>query len=227
MLISAKNVSKSRIFKNRPVTIKLQLAEADATPLITSGGLPDKPENWDGDYYTLDSVDLTEVSSIKEQVSGGVGQSKGVITAVLQMWYLSPVTITITGRSYMGAFNNDNTVGIDSDADSLLTFRDAINSYFYQTGTASNMRFKLIYGAVSNLTSANRPASLQSFVGFIDDISIDESEDRPYMRDYSVRFIGEDETRTSVIEGARQCATDLSSHKAVKAEGVTQPGTTA
>jgi hypothetical protein len=208
-----KDVPRSRIFKGRPVILKLQVPTRDVNELYEwSFNKRGKPPADDGNFTTLSEIVLTEVTTIKEEVSGGVGQTPGVIAAILQMWYLSPITITVTGKSYMGMFVptslgvGGSKVGVDSDIEQLLDFRSSINSFFHQTTFPKDMRFKLIYG--NSAQDAGGTVASQSFIGYIDALSIDEGDDKPGLRDYSFKFIGEESSHYSILRGQQEYAND-------------------
>jgi hypothetical protein len=166
---------------------------------------------------------LTEVNSFKTQVQGGVGQSKGVIAPILQMWYLGPVSVTITGKSFMGAYADPNgqglnLVGVDNDVASLIRLRDKINEAFIRTGITTDYRIRIIWGAIGKRDEVSLKESTQQiFVGYIDQIGIDESESQPYAFDYNVQFVGVPESQDTILRARLMAERDITATKKVVA----------
>jgi hypothetical protein len=151
---------------------------------------------------------LTEVSDVEISSSAQTGTYTGAIASVIQPWYFQPVTITINGKSYMGAFDNDAyNIGVDNDVASIIAIREKINNDFARSDLASKLLVKISITNEPTSNFSNNGAVKQEFFGIIDDIRIREGEDRPYIQEYSLKFIGEYANLYSVkkgLEGLRQ-----------------------
>ena len=152
-----RSIHRNKLYRERPVTIELQQTIASYASRPGTLGYVIL-----SDFTTV----LTEVNSFKTQVQGGVGQSKGVIAPILQMWYLGPVSVTITGKSFMGAYADPNgqglnLVGVDNDVASLIRLRDKINEAFIRTGITTDYRIRIIWGAIGKRDEVSLKESTQ------------------------------------------------------------------
>jgi len=190
--LQPREASRSTLFRRRRVIFALQ-------------------ELQNGSFATTQSVELSEITNVKERAVGGTGVAKGSIAAVLQAWYISPITIEITGKSYMGTFSDSkfNEISVDNDIESLLRIRDRINNIFLQTNEVKDFRILLLYGLSQNGDSVADRGVSQALVGFFDEISTDEADDRPYIKTYTIRFTGELLPDVSVFNGAVKQRADI------------------
>jgi hypothetical protein len=177
----------------------------------------------DAQFVPVSKFELTEVNSVKVSSAGSTAVMPGVISAVLQPWYFQPVIVEIAGRSNIGAFSDRRlNVGSDYDVGYLIDFRDKINNYFLQArGSVSGsvadpsrgIRVKLSIGDSKNKGQIPSTGITQDFlelVGFIDDISFDESVDAPYIMSYSIKFTGEYASRFNSNRGEESAWLDAS-----------------
>lgn len=134
-------------------------------------------------------IDLTEVATISISSAGSTAVANGVISNILQPWYFGPVVIEMTGKSYMGAFANDSlNVAVDNDITQLLLLRQFVNEAFLLArSTLKDLQARIFIGkpGQSNLGLDTE------FIGFVDDLRIDEGEDAPYIQTYQIKFTGE------------------------------------
>ena len=201
-----RKINRNKLYRERPVKIELQQTVASYESRLGATG-----------YVTLSdfTVELTQVTSIKTQVQGGVGQSRGVIAPILQMWYLGPISVSIMGRSFMGAYadltgQGLNLVGVDDDAARLIRLRDKINATFATTGSVGDFRIRLTWGRANSIESSTslKDSTEQTFVGYIDQVSIEETEGSPYIFDYTIQFIGVSESQDNVLRGHLMAKSD-------------------
>jgi hypothetical protein len=149
---------------------------------------------------TAFKLELTEVKSVSMKSAGSTAIMPGVVVPVIQPWHFQPVVIEIQGESYMGAFDRESlNVTADNDVGNLWKMRDAINSLFANSSASiKNLRTRLAIGVQ---TSGNQSKD-REFVGHINDISIDESDEKPYMWTYSIGFTGDFSFRFDLNRGA-------------------------
>ena len=159
---------------------------------------------------------LAEVTSFKAQSSAQTGTYTGALATVIQPWYFQPVTVNIEGISYMGAFDNENyNIGSDDDVTKLISLRNMINEDFNRSSIASQLKVKISISDDKQVPGQKN----QSFVGIIDDISIDESDDNPYMQRYSIKFLGEYEYMYSMQEGLKGLRKDDAARASITTSG--------
>lgn len=145
-------------------------------------------------------VELTEVASVRFNTIGGVSVAMGAIAPVLQPWYFQPITIEITGKSYMGAFKNTSlSISVDDDVKRLMEMRTFVNMAF-------NSAFSTISGLQTLLTIGEPEkgdiGTNQKFTGFISELQIEEDEENPYMQKYIIKYIGDLADLVNLRKGA-------------------------
>jgi len=159
----------------------------------------------------LPPFDLTEVTSVSIDTMGSVIVLPGAVAAVLQSWYFRPMTIDISGKSYIGAFSNfgglsNPNIANDNDVEKLLKLRGLVNSLFVTPGLQTN-NFGVIL-RYDDPDDRNNINVSQEYLGFIDDITVDESDSEPFMKTYSVKFIGELKQSFDIQSGKKNSQKD-------------------
>jgi len=148
--------------------------------------------------------ELSEVTAVRQSTVADVAVFAGNTQAVMQPWYFKPFEITIEGKSNMGIFEPgifSVNVGNDADIEKVLQMRDATQSVFQSPEAADKNVFyaTLEYGAPDN--DLLRTVQ-QQFRGYIAGIDISEDDSTPYIKTYSIRFIGEFLTAFNIKKGA-------------------------
>lgn len=157
--------------------------------------------------------DLTEVNMIEFDSVSTTAVGNGAVISVLQPWYFQPITINITGRSYIGAFDQ-GPVGIegtdiasDRDIEKIIELRQIVNEKFFNSfASVKDLRFQLTYDDPND--TENISAS-QVFIGFFNQIRYGENDKDPYIKGYTLRFIGEDEKLLSLLNGTNKSKEDI------------------
>ncbi len=157
--------------------------------------------------------DLTEVNMIEFDSVSSTAVGNGAVISVLQPWYFQPITINITGRSYIGAFDQ-GPVGIegtdiasDRDIEKIIELRQIVNGKFFNSfASVKDLFFQLTYDDPND--TENISAS-QVFIGFFNQIRYSENDKDPYVKGYTLRFIGEDEKLLSLLNGTNKSKEDI------------------
>jgi len=191
---TARPISRTELFRPRIVNLILES--------IPIGG---------GSIIPIASVSLTEVQSVNQTFEGQTGVTKGVTTPIIQMWYMGPIGVIISGRSFVGSFEdyNYNKVMADTDIEKLLVFRDKINETFLRSDEVNELRVKLEYGQ-SNVSDGNLlgRAVAQTLMGAIGNIDIKEADDKAFFRPYEIKFTGNFASDANVSNGATRSKSD-------------------
>lgn len=204
-VVTGTNISRHPLYRPRPVTLQL----------YKEGSI-------------VNDVQLTEVTSIEQEITGQVGIMQGVVTSVVQGWYLAPVTVTISGRSYIGAYKRSqyNESFVDHDIEQLLSLRQNINDYFLTTNgdswspTTSRLYVQLIYGDTQAGMHSSDRGVLQQLQGFIADMRFQDDETVPYMRTYTIRFVGNTAPNAAAAAGNEDQDKDAAAREAAEGRGV-------
>jgi hypothetical protein len=156
---------------------------------------------------SIPTIILTEVDSVRIASSGATGIMNGPVSPVIQPWYFQPFTIELSGKSYMGAFSSDAlNVAVDDDVPLIMQLRDFVNQKFlFSNSTVTDLLFLLFIG--DPLRSAE--GTDDYYVGLFDDISIDESEDAPFVQKYSLKFTGESLRNYELNKGVNNAQKDI------------------
>lgn len=173
-----------------------------------------------------ESLTLREVTSLRESTIGGVAMVRGVISAIIQPWYFQPIVVDIMGKSYMGAFaetlTSNPNVSTDNDVTTLIRFRDMVNQTFIRTSsTIKDLEMRLDYGTGGR---AGLNASNQTLVGFIDEMTIEETEDAPYIQSYTIKFTGELEVAKDTKQGAIDALADVQTTEGAQTPSIGMTG---
>jgi len=137
----------------------------------------------------LSVVELAEVKTINVSSTGSTAVLPGVIQPVLQPWNFMPVIIELSGESYMGAFAAENlNIVSDNDVSRLWRIRQQIDDLFSSSSASiKNLRTRLTIGKQGGPKDYART---REWVGNLDDIRDSESDDKPYVWTYTIKFTG-------------------------------------
>ncbi len=156
--------------------------------------------------------DLTEVNAIEFDSVSTTAVANGAVRSVLQPWYFQPVAITITGRSYIGAFDQGpvglegTDIAFDRDIANIIELRQIVNEKFFNSfASITDLFFQLTYDDPND--TENISAS-QVFIGFFNQIRYNENDKDPYIKGYTLRFIGEDEKLLALLSGTDKSRED-------------------
>lgn len=169
---------------------------------------------------------LTEVDTIKITTNGSVPILTGAIRGVIQPWYFKPYTIEITGKSYIGAFDRIASafptinVATDTNIEQLIDLRDRTNAAFTNP-QAVNSKFKTILRYIDPKDMGNKSVS-HEFDGFFADVSINETESSPYIKAYSLAFVGEMRSKVTTSQAKTAAKSDAQNTKKSATPPVTQ-----
>ena len=155
--------------------------------------------------------ELSEVTAVRQSTSADVTTFNGVTRSVIQPWYFKPIEMTIEGKSNMGIFDPgvfSVNVGNDADIEKILQLRDAIQEVFMSPETVDKDDFYVTikYGATD--TELKRTA-LQELRGHISGIDISEEESTPYIKSYTIKFVGEFLTAFNIKAGVNRRKADV------------------
>jgi hypothetical protein len=208
-------IPKTQLFRSREVILRLvEPTNVAATP-TTGKKIKNFKDKFLGNAFIKrfvpnapdnpNDIRLTEVLSVKQTFEGRAGMSQGVVDVVLQQWYLSPIRVEIAGRSYIGSYNDPsfNRPLVDDDVEKLLELRKKINSSFFQGAQISDVQIELEYGKVSPLEPTMGGGLGQVLVGVIADLQLNEVHKDPYMKDYTLKFVGRFKSSDQTAKGAR------------------------
>src|SRR5437016_2375819 len=80
-------------------------------------------------------MELTEVNSISFDSSAPTSVFTGPIRAIIQPWYFGPFVIKVSGKSYIGAYRQEDfNVSVDADIVKLRKLRDLCNEQYEDAG---------------------------------------------------------------------------------------------
>jgi hypothetical protein len=128
------------------------------------------------------TLDLIGPTSIDIQYSAGVAAEPGLVTSFIQPWFIKPITVTIKGNSYIGAYTG--LARADRDAKGILDkFRKSQND-FSDLGGAPGTTARIL------LELTGMPKGMSRFLGYFTDFSINESVDKVYLLNYSISLVG-------------------------------------
>ncbi len=241
-LISGIPLPRNTLFRPRSITIVLDTgvplpiiktkirignknlikrAIARAAPFATSRGIQFPKEESEGQAIQSKAsteiffLKLTEVTTVRIVTTGGTAVAMGVVAPILQPWYFQPVQVEITGQSYMGAFSSQSlNVTVDDDIERLLNIRNRVNKLFLEATTSiQNLKTILTIGEPERGSIGTN----QKFIGFINEINIEESQDVPYTQRYIIKFIGEFSNLFNLRRGADAINVERKEQKATGA----------
>ncbi len=141
------------------------------------------------------SVTLKGANFISVSHQADIASDTGISTSFLQAWFIKPVTITIRGQSYLGAYPLVSPS--DRDVERLLTkFRKTANDFSSLYGNqGTKERFLL------ELTGY--PKGARKFLGFLKRLDWTEDVKNANLLDYTIEFIGRNVDGASLSDGKR------------------------
>jgi hypothetical protein len=166
----------------------------------------------------IQTIELTEVNTVAMQSTGATAVLPGVIVPVIQPWYFQPITIEVRGESYMGAFDEERlNVTVDNDVAELFRLRDNVNTIFSGSqGSVKGLRTRLSIGKNVGVNNARD----REFVGNINDIRVEESDEKPYVWTYTIQFTGDFSFRVDLERGVAAFRSDAGRTAATKTSGL-------
>jgi len=142
------------------------------------------------------TLDLVGPTSIDINYVADVATESGLYTNFYQPWFIKPVTITISGTSYIGAYSGLSRS--DKDVKGILTkFRRSQNDFGDLDGSPGNAARLL-------LELTGMPRGLSRFLGFMTSFNVKENIDKAYLLGYTMTFIGKDSDNVSVGTGKQK-----------------------
>jgi hypothetical protein len=119
----------------------------------------------------------------------------GITTSFLQAWYIKPISITVRGQSYLGAYPLVSPS--DRDVERLLTkFRKAANDFSTLYGSAGTKeRFLLELNGY--------PKGARKFLGYLKRLDWTEDVKNANLLDYTIEFIGRNVDNASLADGKK------------------------
>lgn len=210
--MTIKDIPRNPLYRRRLVGIRLRTT----SPAKVARGNILVGTNFVG---TFSPILLNEVTSVRISSAGSTAILSGTIAPVIQPWYFQPIIIEITGKSYMGAYANESyNLSRDYDVSALMGLRKFVNDQFLNANTSvHNMIFELLIGNPSGATLAGVD---QMYVGFFDEISIDESQDAPFVQTYALKFTGQSMMSFETGDGTQKANQDKSLTKATTTASV-------
>jgi hypothetical protein len=160
---------------------------------------------------------LPIVTSIKIKHSIAVGKVFGLTRNVTQPWHAELVSVDLSGSSYIGAFEqfinkktlksedmyNHQTYGEKGTVQN--TWKDMVNLFLQYQNDLSNVN-SLFTSTPLTLYIENEPGS--PYTGFIENVDGDENISKPFIIEYSIKFIGVASVYYSRTAGTQQAAID-------------------
>ena len=194
-----------------------------------------------GKANTVDVVELTEVTSFSVEASAGTAVSMGVLKAVIQPWYFGPSTITIVGKSHIGAYTENRVnYNTDDDVQKLLQYSLNINDTFLwgdnyraplnitgggkstKTGWDGGPNGLTILLSIYDPENMGKLLGISSqYKGFIDSIQYVEDEANPYVLIYTIKFIGQLAHTMNIDDGKLGLLDDFKKWASEKWSGLT------
>jgi len=144
-------------------------------------------------------LELPIVDSIKIKHAVAIGKIFGLTRNVMQPWHAELVEITITGSSYIGAFQNiinkktnkeENLYAHQNYGEEgpvFNTWNDITNYFLQYQNDLADINY-LYTNYPLTLYIANEPG--QPYSGFIENIDGGENISKPFIIDYTINFIG-------------------------------------
>jgi len=140
------------------------------------------------------TLDLVGPVSIDINHSAAVAAEPGLFTSFLQPWFIKPVTVTITGTSYIGAYSG--MARADRDAKGLLEkFRSSQNDFIDLGGGKPGSGRRIL------LELTGLPRGLSRFIGYMTDLNFKEGIQTAYLLNYTMSFVGRPADDTQVRRG--------------------------
>lgn len=144
-----------------------------------------------------DFLELKGVTDIRFEFNSDVAVEAGLEIAFIQPWYIKPANISISGHSYIGAYQYLSKT--DNDIADFFQKYSALQDEKTLSTTAQRFKLEII----------NNPTNLSKYYGFITKLDFRESQDNPYMLFYNINFVGVLESNFAVSMALRRSDSDL------------------
>jgi len=125
-------------------------------------------------------IELQGVQSIRITEKTDVAVSTGLVKNFLHPWFLKPVEIEITGKTYYGAFEGMAETKHETFGKKFLTAMSAIGKYV-STENASPFSLKMYLSR----------SEIVILKGYIEAFNLNEDINEPFIFEYTLKFIGE------------------------------------
>ena len=149
------------------------------------------------------SVTLKGASYISVSHAADVASESGVSTSFLQPWFIKPISITVRGQSYLGAYPLISPS--DRDVERLLRqFRKMAGDFsplFGSQGTGERILLEL----------NGYPKGARKFLGYLKRLDWTEDVKNANLLDYTLEFIGRNVDGASLAIGKAGAASDKKS----------------
>jgi hypothetical protein len=126
----------------------------------------------------VNQIELIGTNRIRITYESGIAVESGLVVAFIQPWYIKPVSIEISGHSYLGAFQY-----ISKDDKQI---EDIYNLYLNSLKEIEFTKEKRVFG----IEIANNPSGTDRFIGYITKFFFTESIENPYLLNYELNFVG-------------------------------------
>lgn len=141
----------------------------------------------------VDTITLVGVTRVSPDTAMDVGEAYGLTNFFLNPWYVKAKKVSISGKSYMGAFSADiYNLSADTTVDDL---NHIINLFDQAQGDPTRIILLTI--------------GTEQFSGYITALSYPEDISNPFIFDYKIDFIGRSTTQDKVKDGKNLAANDL------------------
>lgn len=146
------------------------------------------------------SVTLKGANFISVSHTADVASDQGISTSFLQSWFIKPVSITIRGQSYLGAYPLLSPS--DRDVERLLAkFKKAANDFstlYGSEGTKERILLEL----------NGYPRNARKFLGYLKRLDWTEDVKTSNLLDYTIEFIGRNVDNASLSNGKKGALAD-------------------
>jgi len=169
----------------------------------------------DDSYVILESLELQNVNSISIDMIANVAVANTIHSALIYPWHFTTVTISMSGKSYIGAFGedmfgqSDNPNRTDPSSTTTSTWgniknvasRVSLSYRDYEVDDLFNNILNKSIGfqsVVSDMTSnkhpirlliKNNPPGLNDFIGHCTKFSFKESDSAPFVFNYDIDIV--------------------------------------
>ena len=150
-------------------------------------------------YEVIEGLQLENVTSIDISMEANTAVSNTIQSAIIYPWHFSTVSITLSGKSFLGSFGEDSkTTAGDSKTTANLksfTYRDYEVDDVYNKILKQSIQFQTIVTTASTrkypirLLIKNNPPGLDDFIGFATRFNFKENESDPFILNYDISIV--------------------------------------
>jgi hypothetical protein len=170
------------------------------------------------------------IQSIKWQMARDITEQYGLQSFTILPWYTKAVTITVTGKVYLGAFATDITAsnGLINTSLQSLGVMEYIRSEMRALDSMLNNQ------GVTARSNAAMPSSLSigvdgepgslTVLGFIKSFDVSENVDSPFLQQYTLTYLGVDAEWYAASRATNKFLLD-SAKSSSQQTALTSPGT--